>query len=200
MVGKIPARALRLLALLLPVASLLAAYLLVVPRSRALQADRAELARTGELVRAKRDLVAAVARQKPETIVAQLPAQPDEPVRFLRELNRVASSCRVTFSAVTTVPAPEAGAVAPVPTDSTAAAGTFPPALQLPAGTVPVILEISAEGTYAQLARFFSRLETYPRLITISDVSMNVVQHPAMTARFRLTRYTGPVAADQTPR
>ncbi len=197
MLSRIPAPYQRLLTIALPVLSLLLAYFLTVPRYLELKKDEAELARTDEFVRAKRLSVDEAAQQKSGPVVAQLPADRNEPVQFLRELNTVAGSYGVRLTNVTTAAPIEQNTPPPTSAGGAGAAGTAPPKVTLPPGTTPVILQVDVEGTYPGLAQFFRRLETYPRLISVTDVSMSATagDYPKIKAQFRLTRYTGTVTA-----
>ena len=101
-------------------------------------------------------------------------------------INSVARSCGVRIETYT------AGAAAPTPPPAPpASGGAAATGDTLPPGTTASTLEITAEGTYASMTRFFQRLETYPRLINVSQVSMQTKQYPLLTTKFRLSRYTG---------
>lgn len=200
MFNKIPVQYQRIIAIALPLISLIALYFLVVPRYQALKADEAELGTTNAAVLAKRTLIEEGMRQaESQTVIAQVPADRDEKTRFLTELNSVARSCGVRFTSITSTAAENA----PPPTSAGGADAANSPASQggLPPGTVPVALQMNVEGTYQSLALFFARLETYPRLISVNNVSMSSGQYPRLTAQFRMTRYTGPAPAalDPTP-
>lgn len=192
MLSQLPASFQRLLAYSLPILSLVLAYFLVVPRYLAFQADATELERTNKLARAKQQLIAEQAQSEPDPLVAQLPANRDEPARFWRQLTGIAKSHGVRFVNVTTLIDSS-----PVPSNWAWGGGADAPEagqLKLPPGTVPVTLQIGAEGKFEQLVTFFNNLETFPRLISITEVTMNGSQYPKLTAQFRLTRYTGPVS------
>jgi hypothetical protein len=202
--SRIPAPVQTGLAIAIPVISLLLAYFLAVPRYRALQADRQELQRTEELVKVKkRAIEEAKAAQRTTEVIALQPATLDEPVTFMRDLIAVARSNNVrlvnyrstTADALPGTPAPGAAPVPPTPGQPAPPAAD--PATQMPPGTTPVALQISAEGTYASMARFFESLERYRRLISVSNVSMTSTKFPTLTAQFRLTRYRRP--ADPPP-
>ena len=196
MLSQIPAAYQRPLAFGVPVLCLLLAALLIVPRYRALRADEDELARTQKSVREKKALIEAALREPTPPPVAYLPADRDEPVLFLRQLSQLAAACGVKFTSVTTVapetPTGEATASANGTGD---AGGTNTPQAGLPTGTSPVALQITVIGPYASHLRFFERLESYPRLISVTNVTMDASQHPRMTSLFRLTRYIGPPSA-----
>lgn len=189
MLSRIPATYQRALVFGLPALSLLIALLLVVPRYRALAADRNTLTETRQVVRAKRSFIADAAREGRGPVVAQLPADRNEPVRFLRELTALATRCGVKFTNVAPTVAEESRE-ALSPTGGTEENAANAAHTKLPPGTTPIALQISVDGSYPALALFFSRLETFPRLISVTNVSMNATQYPKISAQFRLTRYT----------
>lgn len=170
----------------LPMIALLGAFGIAYPRYQALKADEVALAQTQREIAAKQSTLAVLQAQPQLPIVARVPATPDEPVEFLRNLNSVARSCGVRIETYT------AGAAAPTPPPAPpASGGAAATGDTLPPGTTASTLEITAEGTYASMTRFFQRLETYPRLINVSQVSMQTKQYPLLTTKFRLSRYTG---------
>jgi hypothetical protein len=171
----------------LPMIALLGAFGIAYPRYQALKADEAALAQTQREIAAKQSLLTVLQARPRLPIVARVPATPDEPVEFLRNLNMVARSCGVKIETYT------AGAAAPTPAPAPPPSGGAAVSTgdTLPPGTTASTLEITAEGTYAAMTRFFQRLETYPRLINVSQVSMQTKKYPLLTTKFQLSRYTG---------
>lgn len=167
----------------LPLLGLLGAFGIAYPKYRSLRADQAALKETQRDLAYRKAILAMLQSQPPSSLVARLPATPDEPVEFLRNLNTVAGSCGVKITTYAVAPA-----AAPTP----AAAGGAPGAdAALPAGTTANTLVITAEGNYRGLALFFQRLETYPRLINVSQVTMQSKKYPLLTTQFQLSRYIG---------
>ncbi len=172
----------------LPLLGLLGAFALAYPRYKQLQADEATLAKTRQDIASRHAALALLIARPASTVVARVPATPDEPVEVLRNLNFVARSCGVKIANYTAAP-PVAPPPPPAPApDGKPAAATSD---ALPPGTTASTLDITAEGSYGAMARFFQRLETYPRLINVSQVSMNAKQYPLLSTQFRLSRYTG---------
>src|SRR5207253_600558 len=95
----------------LPLLGLLGAFAIAYPGYRNLQKDEAALAQTQHEI-ASHQTALAVLQSKPALpVVARVPATPDEPVEFLRNLNAVARSCGVkivTYTAAAPTPAPAA--------------------------------------------------------------------------------------------
>lgn len=177
----------------LPLLGLLGAFWTAYPRYKTLHADEAALAQTRRELAAKQNALAVLQTQPVGSVVARVPATPDEPVEFLRNLNAVARSCGVKISTYT---ASAPASAAPVPAEGQAAAAG---ADGLPPGTTANTLNITAEGTYAAVSRFFQRLETYPRLINVSQVSMSASKYPMLTTQFQLSRYTGDAPVPAIP-
>jgi hypothetical protein len=190
-------RAVRAIAFAVPAVALAVTALVAVPRYRALNDDTRQLATTQDAISLKSREVEQLRNLPEGPVIARRPATPDEPVQFLRELNRVAAFCgvRITSYAATSAPAPSPAA-APQDQPSFTAPGRAGAAGgaaggPLPAGTTPIALQLSAEGDFTSMALFFARLEAYPRLVSLSGVSMRTGTYPGLNAQFRLTRYTG---------
>jgi hypothetical protein len=185
----------------LPLIGLLGAFALAYPRWKTLQSDEAALAQTRKDIALQQSKLALLEKQPASAVVARVPATPDEPVEFLRNLNFVARSCGVRIATYSAAPPAAPTSAAPAPTTAPAANGTAAPgaADALPAGTTEATLNLTAEGTYAAMANFFQRLETYPRLINVSQVSMSTAKYPLLTTQFRLSRYTGLPPTPATP-
>ena len=169
----------------LPLLGLLGAFAIAYPGYRTLNNDESSLAQTRKEIASHQITLAALQSKPVSPVIARVPATPDEPVEFLRNLNAVARSCGVTIVTYTAAPA---AAPSPPPAAGTVAA---PGSDAVPADTTACTLDITAEGSYAAMARFFQRLETYPRLINVSQVSMQSKKYPLLTTQFRLSRYTG---------
>ena len=170
----------------LPLLALLGAFAIAYPRYKTLIADQISLESTRRDISIRATTLAELEAKPTAAIVARVPATPDEPVEFLRNLNYVAGSCGVKIVMYTSAPTPP-------PVAPTEAGGAQPTGdnVTLPAGTTANTLDITAEGNYASVAQFFQRLETYPRLINVSQVRMQTKAYPTLTTQFRLSRYTG---------
>lgn len=199
MLSQIPATYQRPLAFGVPVLCLLAALLIVVPRYQALQADEEELVRTQKTVQEKKALIDKARREPKLPPLAYLPADRNEPVLFLRQLSQLAAGCGVKFTSVTTVASEAVSADASSSSRNGGGEGDSASQTRVPSGTTPVILQIAVVGPYASHLRFFERLENYPRLISVTDVTMDAGEHPRMTSMFRLTRYIGPPSVPSAP-
>lgn len=182
------------LAVVLPLLSLIVAYVLIVPRYVALRRDQDELRRTSQVVATKRTLITqAEQRGAIPPVVARVPGDPSEAINFLRQLNGVARSCGVSIS---TYSANDVSAAAPAaatpPANSTTAAAA--PTNGLPPDTTPRDIQLSVSGPFRGMAQFFASLENYERLVSVSNVTMSAAGQNAdtLTAQFRLTRYVGP--------
>ncbi|HVK05927.1 MAG TPA: hypothetical protein VM490_20830 [Armatimonadaceae bacterium] len=193
----IPYRYQKIIAAVVPILGVAAAAALVVPRYQELQADRAELERVRASIAAQQEAIDNWNERDIGTFVARVPASRDEPVQFLRNLNAVAAQFGVrlrsfTASAPEQAAAAQAEANSPLVAQKTDAQKPAATPGALPPGTVPATLEITAEGNYPSMAMFFARLETYPRLISVTGVNMSSTKYPELTTKFHLTRYTGP--------
>lgn len=198
MASPIPFKYQQLIAWSLPLVGVIAAVGAVVPRWNALRNDQEELASTQQAIRTQEANLTQIRAEPAGPTVARVPATRNEPVEFLRTLNTVAASCGVrviSYTAAAAPPPPAAPAPAAPPAGGAASASApaaTPGQPALPPGTTPNVLDISAEGTYTAMALFFGRLETFPRLVSISQVTMHAAQYPTLNAQFKLTRYTGP--------
>jgi len=200
MLNKIPESVRLPLIIGLPLLGLVAALLMIVPRYQALVRDREALAETRQQVAIKRAALIAAQSAPQPPVQTQAPESRDEPVQFLRELSSLAaeSGVRLTnFVVAAPEPVPGATGAGASPNTSGGTAATTTPTVPmapggvpLPPGTLPVALQIGVEGGYPNMAHFFGRLETYSRLLTVTNTAMNVTQYPKITATFRLTRYT----------
>jgi hypothetical protein len=202
----------RLLAVAAPLLALGLSYYMVVPRYQTLKGDEQSLASTQAAIQAKQLSLAELSHTPAGPIIAHDPATPDEPVDFLYRLVTVARDCGVTMTnyqpAVADVVQPAPGTQNPPPppvpglpqqSDNAPPPNSPPANGGLPPGITPVALKLTFIGPYANMALFFGRLETYPRLISITNVEMRASKYPDITAEFKLTRYTGPAPAPPNP-
>jgi len=83
--------AVRAIALAVPAVALAVTALVAVPRYRALGDDKQQLATTQDAISLKSREVEQLRNLPEGPVIARRPATPDEPVQFLRELNRVAA-------------------------------------------------------------------------------------------------------------
>lgn len=198
MLSRIPPPVQMALAALLPLISLLIAYFLAVPRYQALRRDEAALESTSAIVATKRILITEAEKLgRYPGVIARVPADRDEPIVFLRQLNAVARSCGVTIPSITlsesSTPLTPAAPAAPA---AAAPSGAAPPAAAggLPPDTMARDAQLSVTGPFRAMALFFASLENYKRLVSVNNVTMrgSGQEGGPLTATFKLTRYVGP--------
>jgi hypothetical protein len=177
----------RYLAIAILLGGVIGACLLVIPKWLQLSADREELRRVQVQIAGSLQSVQLLRNAPKGPPFAHLPAVPTEELEFLSQLNGVARACsvRVTRTKHVTVEPRQKDAAVPEGEQK-----SF-----LPPGIDPAVLTLTVEGDYPAMAVFFNRLETYPRLVSITDVTMKTGQYPTVSADFTLTRYTTPPVA-----
>lgn len=194
MLSRIPVPVQQALAALVPLISLLTAYFLAVPRYQALRRDEAELQSKSEIVATKSNLLTLAEKGGAKArILARVPADRDEPILFLRQLNEVARECGVNITSITNSEAP-----IPLTPAAPVAPGGLPGApattIGLPPDTTSRDAQLSVTGPFRAMALFFASLENYKRLISVSNATMTAPAQEGgdLTAQFKLTRYVGP--------
>jgi hypothetical protein len=178
----------QVLAVALPLVSLVIAIFLIVPRYQALRRDEAALTQTRQEVTAKRALIEAAERRGPiPPVRASVPATGGEAVQFQRELDLLARASGVKLNTVALTTAAAAPAA-----DAAATAGANPSGanVALPTGTTAATIQLSVSGPFAAMARFFQSLENYRRLVRVSNVTMSGGgADNSLNAQFQLTRF-----------
>lgn len=186
MLSRIPPQVQLGITIALPIVSVLIALLMVVPRVSKLNKDRTDLVKITTENTTQRTLIKAAQLRGPiPPVEARVPSEPNEPVVFLRQLSAVARESGIVLGSITIQPsapgATEAGAGNASASGSTSS---------LPPGTTPQSIQASATGSYRSMVAFFAKLESYKRLISVSNVNMSG-KGDSLTAQFTITRYTG---------
>lgn len=167
-------------------AGILGATLLIIPKWLELNSHRDELNRVEAQIVSTVQSVQLLRTSPKGPPFAHMPATPTEELEFLTQLNSVARTCGVSVTKSKHV------VVTPRGEEGSAPQGTSKSFL--PPGIDPAILTLTVEGAYPAMAIFFNKLETYPRLVSITDVTMKTGEYPTVSADFTLTRYTTPMA------
>ncbi|MGC4047857.1 MAG: hypothetical protein QM758_29020 [Armatimonas sp.] len=166
----------------------LGAGLLIIPKWVALNSHREELSRVETQIASTIQSIQLLRSAPKGPPFAHMPATPTEELEFLSQLNNVARACGVKVTKTKHIA---------VVTNENGPTPDGPKKNFLPPGIDPAILTLTVEGTYQAMATFFQRLETYPRLVSITDATMKTGEYPIVSADFTLTRYTTPQVASQ---
>jgi hypothetical protein len=171
----------RALALAVPAAVLLFAASMVAPKVQEISRTRqqAEACEKAAMLRKQQNLMelAAEGRQR----LAANPQTRDEPLAFLRELNRMVALSGVRL--VSYKP-PAAGGSAP---------GATAPAAAQNAVVKPLGCEVTVSGSFADQVRLFQKLARSERLFTINHLQVRVETYPNLSSTFQIVRYVTPV-------
>lgn len=183
----------------LPLFCLIGALLIVTPYWRQLHNDQDEVVRIRREIETAQQNVDLLRNAPKGPPFAHVPATRTEPIEFLQHLNEVTAECGVRmahYRQVMDSPAARASDPPPPPVPGlpgTAGAGQpINERTGLPAGITPASLRLTVEGDYAHVALFFNRLESFPRLVSITEVNMRAAKATLISAEFMLTRYTTP--------
>lgn len=171
----------RTLALAVPAAVLLLAAVLIAPKALELRRTGCQLetCRTVTALRKQQNLMelAAEGRQR----LAAMPQTRDEPLAFLRELNRIVALAGVRLVSYKP-PAPAGGGP-----------GATAPAAGMSAVVRPIGCEVTVSGSFAHQVSLFRRLARSERLFTVENLQVRVEEYPRLSASFRIVRYATPV-------
>lgn len=189
----------RAVAIGLPVFCLIGAALIVTPSWRQLNEDREKVVKVRKEILSAQQNVELLKNAPKGPPFAHVPATRTEPIEFLQHLNEVTAQCGVRLArykqvveAPKTADNPPPPPVPGLPNGSNGAPAANGERGGLPPGITPASLRLTVEGDYAHVALFFNRLESYPRLVSITEVAMRAAKATQISAEFTLTRYTTP--------
>jgi Tfp pilus assembly protein PilO len=178
-----------ILMVIFPLGALLLFYYFIYLPNRAeharleaqLQKQRAELQRMEDTARQITRLRAEFARLQAfvAELETKLPAEKDLPA-LLVQLERLARSLAINLdairpSALERPKAPSSGAAQPPPSGA-----AQPPAAQPAPTYLTLPINLSIKGTFEQVVRLATALNDFPRMIAITDISLNPGQLPEL--------------------
>jgi hypothetical protein len=172
----------RALAAAVPAAVLLFGAFLVVPKTMEIDRTRqqAEACQKAAALRKQQNLMelAAEGRQR----LSASPQTKDEPLAFLRELNRM-----LALSGVRLISYKPPAAAGSTPASSAPAAATD-------SLVKPIGCEVTVSGSFPDQVRLFQKLARNERLFTVNNLQVRVDNYPKLSATFQIVRYVTPVS------
>jgi len=194
-----------LLAILLPVASLILAVGLIWPYFSHLRQVRQDLERTRltiDQTNQRIRLAEAEAEGRPLAL-AVVPRSQEEPILFVRQLAALSLDSHVTLTAVRALGTPRAAAddspYGVKPTPQAPAPGAVPgqrPVLP-PSSVQELQQEVTVEGSFNSVLALLVRLENFERILSVSQCRLRAASGPASSqvqAAFTLSRFVATLA------
>ena len=179
---KLKPEAQRTLAAAVPAAVLLFAGFLIVPKAMEYSAvSRQAGAYQKETELRKRQNLTELAAEGRQQLSAAAQTR-DEPLAFLKELNRMVAASRVRLVSYRPPAAAGSGARPAGP-----AAGSDSP-------VKPMGCDVTVSGSFVKLVTLFQTLARNNRLYTVGNLQVRTDAYPRLSATFRLVRYVTPVS------
>jgi hypothetical protein len=183
----------RALALAVPAAVLLFAASMVGPKLQEINRvqRQAQACEQAAALRRQQNLMelAAEGRQR----LAASPQTREEPLAFLRELNRLVALSGVRLISYKPPAALGTASLRAPGGEVTQEAGSAAPSEAKNSLVKPIQCEVTVSGSFADQVSLFQKLARSERLFTVNHLQVRVETYPYLSATFQIVRYVTPV-------